>query len=329
MALGMRNKVHSLEEYTNVMDLRKKGWGATRISNFLFKEGTDINPRTISGWLYRCKNPKGNRNTILPFSNFLSEDKAYILGVLCGDGYLKIDNVKNIYLIGLDVCDEDFADNFKSRIKEVYGLNTSKLVRQRMETNYSKTPKPIYSTYICSKSLIHDLLTYSPSFKSKLWQVPIQIINSNLNIKSSFLKGLFDSEGSIRLRNKGNAQLGICSGNVNSLLVVNNLLKNDFCINMKVYIRKDGMCILETWNYKDIKNFEEKIGFSIKRKNDTLISALNSYNRKGLRKYSREFKLNVLRLLDEGYSAYTIGKLLNFPHTNVYDFVKSGVRDEE
>lgn len=80
--------------------------------------------------------------------------------------------------------------------------------------------------------------------------------------------------------------------------------------------------VLYSERYKDIKNFYDKIGFSIKRKQERLISSLSTYKRKGLRSYDNHFKLKVLNLLQEGYSAYKIGKILDFPYTNVYDFIK-------
>lgn len=95
---------------------------------------------------------------------------------------------------------------------------------------------------------------------------------------------------------------------------------------MKVRYGANRIMVLSTERYKDIKNFSDKIGFTIGRKRKTLEFCLKSYKRKGLRGYDKEFKIKVLNLLKKGNSAYKIGKMLGFPHTNVYDFIKQEQR---
>ena len=248
------------------------------------------------------------------------------MGVLCGDGYIRIQ--KSSYLVGLDVTDEDFADEFRQCLNKVYGLLPSKNYRPKRVTNFSNDAKPRYVINLTSKLVVLDLLRYSDSFKTYEWTIPEQIKNSDLQIKSLFLKGLFDSEGTIRLKKKGNAYLQLASGNHKSLLEVKEMLEKDFQINTKVRYNQNKVMMLCSERYKDIKNFSDRIGFTIGRKCKMLAFCLSSYKRKGLRSYNEEFKLNVLKLLNEGYSAYKIGKMLEFPHTNVYDFIKQHERGD-
>ena len=100
------------------------------------------------------------------------------------------------------------------------------------------------------------------------------------------------------------------------------MLENDFEIDMKVGYNQNRVMILYSDRYKNIKNFFDKVGFTIGRKRKTLEFCLRNYKRKGLRSYDKEFKLKCLNMLRDGYSAYEIGKLLDFPYTNIYDFVK-------
>jgi len=316
---------YTLEEYNQVMNLRKNfGWGPTKISSFLFDKGINIKEGAIIGWIHKNKRPYEEVliKKIPEESKILTEEKAYILGVLCGDGYLTFQKEKSRYLIGLDVCDEDFADEFRRCLKEVYGLLPSKILRNRRVTNFSKNPKLMYCIYLTSKLVVEDLLRYSKSFKTKEWTVPEEILNSSIEIKSAFLRGLFDSEGTIIDLSKGRAILQLCSGNDKSLLVIKDILLNDFGVNTKIDFNNNKVMQLRTYRYENIKNFSDKIGFTIKRKKEKLAFCLSSYKRKGLRKYNQDFKANVLQLLSQGFSAYKIGKILKFPHTNVYDFVK-------
>jgi hypothetical protein len=249
------------------------------------------------------------------------------LGVLCGDGYIRIQKSGRGYLVGLDVCDEDFADKFNECLYSTYKLKPSKKLYQPKPTNYCSNPQPRCSISLTSKLVILDLIRYD-FFKTKTWIIPKEISYSNdLRIKSAFLRGLFDSEGTIRLRRNGWAYLQFCSGNNDSLLDVKNMLLNDFDIKMKM--RHNGsVMILYCQTYNDINNYYEKIGFTIKRKQEKLKFALSTYKRTNLRHYDETFKLQVFSLLEEGYNPYQIGKKLNFPYTNIYDFIKQRDRLE-
>lgn len=321
---------HNLEDYNRVIELRKKfGWGSTKISSFLLKQGLNIKKGVIDGWIYYNKRPFQEViiHKIPEKSRLLTKEKAYLLGVLCGDGYIRIHKSGHGFLVGLNVCDEDFADEFVKCLKEVYTLPPSKKFRKYRATNFCENPKSQFAVNLTSKLVVYDLLRYSKSFKTKEWKIPKQILESSLEIKSNFLKGLFDSEGTIRLKRKGHAYLQICSGNNCSLLKVRDLLKKDFDIDLKIGYNNVNVMVLYSENYKNIKNYYNKIGFSIKRKQEKLLYCLSTYKRKGLRKYNKEFKLKVLGLLKEGYSTREIGKMLNFNYTNIYDFIKQDKRD--
>ena len=165
------------------MGLRKNfGWGPTKISSFLFNKGINVKEGAIIGWIHKNKKPFEEVliKKIPEESKILTEDKAYILGVLCGDGYLVFQKEKGRYLIGLDVCDEDFADEFRRCLKNVYELLPSKKMKEGRATNFSDNPKPRYCINLTSKLVVQDLLRYSKSFKTKEWTIPEEILNANL-----------------------------------------------------------------------------------------------------------------------------------------------------
>ena len=270
---------HSLKEYNQVMTLNKLGLRPIQIYCYLSEIGMGIKYNTLYDWINYNKKPFQEKiiSKIPEESKLLTKEKAYILGVLCGDGYIRIHKSGTGFLVGLDVCDEDFADEFRRCLYQVYQLFPSKKIRTPKFTNFTSNPKPRYCINLTSKLVVFDLLRYSKSFKTKEWTVPDEIVSSNLDIKSAFLRGLFDSEGAISLRKSSGAYLSVCSGKVDSLLIVKEILKNDFDIDLKALYPQKDFIRLKSARYKHIKNFSDKIGFAIKRKNDTLKIAVSNF----------------------------------------------------
>lgn len=279
--LKMPSKIyitHTLEEYNEVTKLKKLGLGPTQIHSLLLKKGINIKYNTMYDWIHYNKKPFQEKilSKIPVESKLLTKEKAYVLGVLCGDGYIRI-HKSGQFLVGLNVCDEDFADEFRRCLQVVYRLNPSKNLRKVRFTNYTNTPKPSYYINLTSKLVVMDLLRYAKSFKTKDWKVPKEIINSDLEIKSAFIRGIFDSEGSITLKKPSGAYLTVCSGNVKSLLKVRKILKNDFDINLVTYYSEKDFLRIKSGGYDNIKNFSDKIGFTIQRKKRVLERALSNF----------------------------------------------------
>lgn len=317
-------RTHTIEEYTEVMKLRKEGLGPTKIFSFLSKKGFNISYGALYDWIHTNKRPFQDKilNKISSQSKFLTKEKAYILGVLCGDGYIRITKSGHGFLVGLDVCDEDFADEFRRCIKEVYDLLASKKIKTPGPTNFSTNPKQMYVINLTSKLVVKDLLQYAKSFKTKEWAVPEEILSSNTKIKSAFIRGLFDSEGSVTLKRPGGVYLSVCSGNKNSLLKIKEILKYNFDIDLSVFNDK-SVVRLKSSGYKNIKNFAEKINFTIKRKRENLEWGLSTFKRKGVRRYSLDFKKKALELLEKYEDPNFVASLVGTNPSNIYDW-KSG-----
>lgn len=314
-------KTHTLEEYDEVMKLRKIGLSLPKIFSFLSDKGMSISYGAISDWIYTNKKPFQDKilSKILRQPNFLTEDKSYILGVLCGDGYLRIRETFGHYLVGLDVCDENFADEFRRCLTSVYGLLPSKSKCYAKITNFTNNAKPRYRINLTSKLVVQDLLRYSKSFKTKEWQVPEEVLISDLKIKSAFLRGLFDSEGTASLKKPYGIYLSVCSGNKIPLLKVNDMLKNEFDINL-LALDEGSVLRLKSSSYKNAKNYHEKISFTIKRKRDNLAFGLSTYKRKGVNRYSLEFKKRALELLNKYEDYNFVANLLGISSSNIYDW---------
>lgn len=123
----------------------------------------------MAGYIVIKDRLKKELQKILGESKKLTKDKAYILGVLCGDGY-----VTTNYRLGLNVCDLDFIKEFNKCIKLVYGLTLKIKERNRRKTNFKSNPKVQYCVLLASKNVYFDLIRYG-SFKSEDWIIPKDI----------------------------------------------------------------------------------------------------------------------------------------------------------
>ncbi len=311
--------LNPIETYNIVMNLKKeRGWGAKRIKKYLDENKISSSMGAIRGWMYYNKKPFIEKivTQISKNSKELTKEKAYILGTLCGDGYISTG-----YRIGLEVCNKEFAEYFKSCLEKAYGIKCSIGERTIKSTNFCKNPKIRYSVMLVSKLTVRDLKRFSKSFKSKEWKVPKQIINGSKEIQATFIRGLSDSEASVRFR-KGQSEVYICSGNISSLLIVKEILKNRFNIDTHLEKLDWGVAKIVITKYICLKRFYDEIGFIIKRKQENLKRALDSYKRKGINRYSKEFKLKAIQLLKRGLKHREIAKLLGTSHTNIYDWEK-------
>lgn len=256
--------------------------------------------------------------TQIPASSFkLTPEKAYLLGTLCGDGYLSTG-----YRIGLGVIDKEFAQYFRYCLWKVYGVVPSINLRIIKPNNMTRNPKPRYVVMSIAKLVVLDLLRYSKSFKTFEWEVPEQIKEASKEIQAMFIKGFADSEGSVKNRHR-NRELILCSGNRASLMEIQEILLKTFEIKSSLRKLKNNVFVLNTSDYKSLKIFYDQIGFVIKRKQDKLRAGLTRYKRKGIRKYSSGFKQLAVDMLNNGYNHYQIGNLLNTSYANVHDWEKA------
>jgi len=310
---------HSLETYKLAMGLRKeKGWGGIRIHQYLQKRGIIISAGSIDGWLYCNKKPFQLKiiKQIPQESKELTPEKAYILGTLCGDGYISTG-----YRIGLGVSDKDFADYFQCCLEKVYGVKCFTRIRIMKPNKFCKNPKPRYVVSQVSKLIVKDLNKYSASFKSKEWRAPRQIMEAPKEIQSCFIRGFADSEGSVRAR-KRNTEFTLCSGNPDGLRDIESMLNNMFGIKATFSKRENEVSRLTTSDYVSLLKFKEDINFTIRRKRFILEKGLTNYKRKGLRKYSLEFKLKAMNLLKQGMKHKEIAQLLGTNRTSIYNWEK-------
>ena len=131
----------------------------------------------------------------------ITPEKAEIIGLLCAEGshynYITVYNeffknrgkyytlIRNVEAVEFTNLDEKLLHHFRNLMLKVY--------------NYAPRPTGIKTSMkirIKKKSVIEDLVKYT-EFGSKKWRIPEDIFNSSIDIKSSFIRGLFDGDGSI------------------------------------------------------------------------------------------------------------------------------------
>ena len=186
----------------------------------------------------------------------MSPEKAYILGVLCGDGHINQDYVR------FEIRnDEEFVKEFVRCFEEVYGL--------RYNYKYY-LPRKSYVLYIASQVICKDLLNLG-DFGTRAWRIPRDVLKSeDIKITGAFLRGFYDSEGSV-----GKSAISASSINLKGLKQVSSLLET---LGIQNIIRpiKDKYYLVYIFRKQRFKIFRERIGFTILRKQERLNEILKN-----------------------------------------------------
>lgn len=211
-------------------------------------------------------------HSLSPHFKVLTCEKAYILGVLAGDGWLDYSPKVGRCQIKLETVDEEFAAEFQRCINVVYGSKPS--MRKLTERHPGWSDK--YYVRLCCKAACEDLLRYGVSFKHDKWRVPLEIRNASLDIQAAYLRGFFDSEGSVE---KDGRRINGTSSNLPGLEDISALLRN-LGIRSKIIYRPSGnIHNVRIQDRASVELFAEHVGFTIARKKNKLQEGITSYKR--------------------------------------------------
>lgn len=136
-----------------------------------------------------------NRNLVLPCEP--TENLAEFLGILTGDGYMNHYINKNIYIIeiaGDKRFDKDYLENYIfTLIKQLFNLNPKVYCKNKENSEYIR---------ILSKGLFSylQIIGFKKGKKEQI-NVPKWILNDP-NFMISFIRGVFDTDGSLMLMKK-------------------------------------------------------------------------------------------------------------------------------
>ncbi len=276
--LNMQEKIKELYNYgESTLTLGKrfnKSDGTIRYH--LIKEGLKLRDRKRATMVAieknRWKEPIRRQHKIPMSSQELTKEKAYILGVLCGDGYMQHTKNKRgtSYIVALQSIDKEFVRNFSRLINKVYKLKPKESFIKVKNPNWNDK----YQSRICSKEVFEDLQRYDKTFKTFEWEVPKQILNSSKKIQAKFLQGFFDSEGHVNYKYKN--IIGV-SASLQGINGVKRLLNNIAIAFTDVNYKNRSIYGIRVQGRKSIKIFNKNVGFIIKRKKNSLKILLSTY----------------------------------------------------
>lgn len=241
----------------------------------------------------------------------LTPEKAYVLGVIGpGDGCISTPR-EYCPMIELGCKDVEFRDEFARCLQSFTDAPIHKC--------YDKQGK--YRAYSCRRPLVCHLLSHVNSikdFREGTERVPKAILQANEKTKATYLKGFFDSQGTVKLRYNQSGAFGeIRAYKKNRLVLIEiQILLSDLNIESGIY--QDNNLYIRSLCHKV---FAEKIGFTIKRKRDRLEKRLTLPSSAPV--FDKHFKkAKKLRALGWGY--YRIGTTLGVAQQVVhYWFTKS------
>lgn len=200
-----------------------------KLSNYIpYKNGRNINRKYTLNENY--------------FKDIDSQNKAYIFGFICADGYLDIKNNRLKFLVQTE--DEDILLKIKNELKSDTLI---KRIIRNSNFNYGKREFFHSTIEFCSKTLIKDLLNLGIP-ENKTYNLSGEIIKFiPKEYIFDFMRGYFDGDGSLFYNKKyssGTKYLIQIAGNKDFLEKV---FMKFFPTNCKLYFYKNS---LQTWCYK-------------------------------------------------------------------------------
>src|SRR5467141_2304350 len=217
---------------------------------------------SISGWVRGIHNPSGGKNK---FRAVASPELAYVIGVIAGDENLSVHGYN--YEMLLSVTDYDFAEEFSRCLAKILGRPNPYRVRWS-----EKRKRWIVQG---SSILLHRFLRGG-------WQLLKRYVEHCYRCRASFLRALFDGEGTIA-RNR----ISIYNTDLSLLFYIKQLLskfgietRNPHVHTLAGSILKDPRtgifyerrrdCYALVIRTADSLQFARHIGFAIQRKSGLL-----------------------------------------------------------
>ena len=233
-----------------------KGFGITTVSREL-----DIPKSTLYYWRCGIYRPPSARWYPEP-----SNELAYVIGVMLGDGSLK--RHSRDYDIKLNTIDIEFAETFSNMLAKLLNRKVlrPKYIGRKRGRNYGW-------------EIAYSSKAFYTWFKRQSLETLKKYIEYDKDTVKYFLRGLYDSEGS----NYKCRRISLCNSDLDLLQYTQYLLKRYFGIraigpyiqkragsimirNGRRYRRKVDVYILEICRKRDVQAFLIKIGFSIREK---------------------------------------------------------------
>lgn len=142
--------------------------------------------------------PKGRRNLDRDYFKFIdTPEKAYWAGFLMGDGCISKDSYKTTLISK----DKEIIEKFKLAIKSDHKLSESDIYDKRTKKTYKR-----FAIQVASRDFTHHLINQGID-KDKSYGAKFPNISKELY--SHFIRGLFDSDGSICFIKTGKRKINL------------------------------------------------------------------------------------------------------------------------
>jgi spore cortex formation protein SpoVR/YcgB (stage V sporulation) len=194
----------------------------------------------------------------------LTEDFAYWLGVLIGDGSMS-NQGRNISIVN---ADDELLTNWKNIGEQLFGLEA------RVVPEETKTRIHFHSMTLLR--YLHDELDIKIGYAAPIKQVPALILKSPRSVVASFLRGLFDADG-CAVKMRGGCFVYI-SRSVELTRIVQELLLR-FGVISRIRQQLD-LCHRLTVTGQDAEIFANEVGFGLSRKQDLMAEMITKVKRR-------------------------------------------------
>lgn len=245
-------------------EIKETDWIAMQKKSRLFGDGFKT-----QDFIFTHKKSTRRKN-IFKFPSTLTEDYAYLLGLLIGDGNCMMDGG-----IAVCVCEEEQKRNVQDLYKRLFGEEGK-----------------IFGHWAFFGGVeLRAFLNYLGLGKLRSWEkeVPHSIFKSPRRVAAAFLRGLFDTDGTVRKtgRNKNSLEVNLATTSYNLATGVQQLLLNLGIISdtqtavtkgktseirgRKITSRRN-LYHIRIKGVESIKRFKEDIAFGLSRKKKILDS---------------------------------------------------------
>jgi intein-encoded DNA endonuclease-like protein len=265
IGVKLRPTIEREKLYRLVLELRKEGLTYNQIIRKIESEHeAKLRKSHISDWISGKHRPFGY---VRAFDPTPRRELAYVIGVKMGDASMSVNKNHN-YMVKLKVIDKDFAVEFSRCLSVILGRNPPR-VNWHEKTHAWRTE---LSSLLLQNFLGQDLRALTST------------IEHCADCKGAFLRGFFDSEGSISGRS-----LLVYNGDLDKLEFVCLLLSSLGISTTGPHLRgkSGGMVSIKGKLYhvnknqyyvyvraKSLRAFRDSVGFMISRKKDHLQDAL-------------------------------------------------------
>jgi|SRR3989344_221012 len=285
------------------------------VRNYLIKFGIKLRNKKeafkMAKEMGRAKFPIPKQHKIPESSKKLTKEKAYVLGVLCGDGYLN--KSPKGCTISLNSIDEEFVQRFSKCLRKIYKI-TPKEHLVKLKNGWNNQ----HRSRLCSKKVIKDLERYHRNFRTFEWRIPKEILEEKQDIWIKFLQGFFDSEGYVSNKIKNKKIIG-ASASIKGLEEIKELL-NNLDIKSSIYSNKKRKAkLIHIGDKKSMEMFNKKISFTIRRKKENLKRLIEDYKScEEVHKKIISIYPTMVKLRNEGLSYSKIGDKLDIAQRTVW-----------